>query len=714
MIDPNIKKQEGARKMRNWLRWLLVLCLCVSCLSCPERAFAEDLTGAEEGSFSDPEPEGESCTAVYVGAEVSANGTTMLARCNDSTGENMLTYLRINPASDVPGRVYRGRNGFTYPLPDKTYRYLSIPRPECVTRGEFEACCTNECGLAVTATVTAYASAAAKEADPFVSGGLAEDVIPGILAACCSTAREAAQLAASLVDRYGNTEGSILLMADRQEAWYMELYTGHQYAAVKLPTDKAAVFANDFMLEYREDYPDSISSPGLESLARSWGFAAYDGSGRFSLFGSYAGSSALRDYSARRVWMGQRLLGGTSAGYQLKKYPLCFTPSAPIKPDAVLALYRNRFEGTGFCPEEGADPGVRTISCEWMANAHMVEIYPELPEELACVTWLCLANAECAPFVPFSAAITDGPAAYLLKPENTDYNEDCAFCVYKGLNALCSLNRAALRNGVRDYWLAEDRLYVSLMEGLMDRVRELAEKGALDGARTLLTEAACFFGEESLAAARWLKQETLWYVSGHKNLQRYELDIRYPYQLGNYGLSPFAAAVRPETRLGLSGDGSETARAALLERLTERLEEKAAAEAAEESRAAAEESRRAAEESWASAEAGYEAAAESYRAAEEDWAAERAAYAFAEVFYEAAAESHRAAEEGWAAEKAAYESAEASRAEAARESSVEEPPVGEPPYERNTAKYWAIGGWCLALLCLGLFLKAAFRKGEKA
>ena len=45
------------------------------------------------------------------------------------------------------------------------------------------------------------------------------------------------------------------------------MYTGHQYAAVKLPKDKVAVFGNEYSLEYLSDYEENITSKDLISLA---------------------------------------------------------------------------------------------------------------------------------------------------------------------------------------------------------------------------------------------------------------------------------------------------------------------------------------------------------------------------------------------------------------------------------------------------------------
>ena len=76
----------------------------------------------------------------------------------------------------------------------------------------------------------------------------------------------------------------------------MELYTGHQYAAVKMPEDKVAVFGNEFMLETIDaDSEDVICSEGLFTLPEDKGFAIYDNDGNLDLYRTYSGDETVND-----------------------------------------------------------------------------------------------------------------------------------------------------------------------------------------------------------------------------------------------------------------------------------------------------------------------------------------------------------------------------------------------------------------------------------
>ena len=51
-----------------------------------------------------------------------------------------------------------------------------------------------------------------------------------------------------IVEEKGAAEGNIVTIADKEGVWYMEILSGHQYAAILFPEDRFAVFPNTFFL----------------------------------------------------------------------------------------------------------------------------------------------------------------------------------------------------------------------------------------------------------------------------------------------------------------------------------------------------------------------------------------------------------------------------------------------------------------------------------
>jgi dipeptidase len=455
------------------------------------------------------------CTGVYVGKEASEDGSIIIARSNDChPGASLERFEVVERVENEPGRTYDGDNGFSYPLPDTTYKYTAIPFSTSQQYGIDAAGTTNEYGLAVSATVTAYICEAAAEADPSVADGIGEESIAGLLAATCQTAREATELLCSILDEYGTCEQNIIMIADQEEAWYIETYTGHQYAAVKMPEDCVAVFGNEFMLETVDpDDPDTICSAELFTLPEEEGFAVYDEDGTMNLFNTYAGEGRLADYANRRTWIGHELLAPSTAGEYntTTKYPLFYQPDELVSVKDVMEIFRNRFEGTEYSPDETGRTDIRVIATETQAHVHIIQLFDTLPQEMSCVTWLTLSNAEFAPFIPISSLVSGATEAYTKDQDVYAYDEDAAYCVFKSLNTLCAQDRTVYGAGVRAYWsYVEDQLVEELPSVLEETAALYAQSP--EAAQAYITDYCNDLQTKAVADASRLYTDVLWYM----------------------------------------------------------------------------------------------------------------------------------------------------------------------------------------------------------
>lgn len=155
----------------------------------------------------------------------------------------------------------------------------------------------------MTATVTAATRQKAEDADPFVETGISEACIGDIIALNCKTARESVDFLARVMEESGNAEPSVILVADQDEAWYIETYTG---------------------------------------------------------------SEKQTDYANMRNWYGQFLFNKNDPGkYETgTKYELLFTPKEKMNVRDIQEMDRSRFEGTEFCPDENGRDDMRIIGIE--------------------------------------------------------------------------------------------------------------------------------------------------------------------------------------------------------------------------------------------------------------------------------------------------------------------------------------------------------------
>ncbi len=134
------------------------------------------------------------CTAVYVGSDVSEDGTTIIAKSNDYQavwGNHVTITERVE---NKPGRVMPVDNDATVlaQLPATTYRYTSTPWMDSVTamngRGKDATICSNECGVMMLMSITAFSNKHALTADPLIEHGLTENTAVDLVTCQSATA----------------------------------------------------------------------------------------------------------------------------------------------------------------------------------------------------------------------------------------------------------------------------------------------------------------------------------------------------------------------------------------------------------------------------------------------------------------------------------------------------------------------------------------------
>ncbi|QIB67878.1 C69 family dipeptidase [Aminipila butyrica] len=451
------------------------------------------------------------CTAVYVGKDVSQDGSTILARSEDQgTGAYNKLFLVVDRVENVPGRTMDDVQGFSYPLPATTYKYTMVPDTSGAGDGPYMGACTNEYGLSVTGTVSASPSAEVEKVDPFVEGSLREAVLTGIVAATCKTAKEGVEKLASIVEEYGSEEGNVIMLADQKEAWIFEVYSGHLWAAEKMPTDKVAVFGNQFMIG-PVDPADTENFMYQKDLfktaeANKWTKLV---DGKVHLAATFG--EPREDYSNMRTWMGHRLLAPATVGdYKTETlYPLFYDPAKKVSALEVMDVLRNRYEGTKYDASLAGNEGLRVIGVERQSQIHVIQVKDNYPQAISALQWLAFGNSEHSVFLPNFSGITNTYKAYQVDGE--DYNPDGAYWKFKRICTLSELNRSFYGQGVRDYWnLYEENLYKEMQSAEKQMIKLYAENPAK--AEKYVTDLHMQIAEKACKDADHLYDNLLFFV----------------------------------------------------------------------------------------------------------------------------------------------------------------------------------------------------------
>lgn len=445
------------------------------------------------------------CTGMYVGKDVSADGTTIVARSEDISPADYNKLQKVQPhVENVPGRFLEDINGFKLPLPDTTYGYTYLSDNSLAGDGLYAAVCSNEMGVSVTGTVSASPCAALKEADPFVKqGGLREAVLPAAVAATSATAKEGVDNLLKFVDTYGSAEGNIVMIADQNEAWIVEIYSGHHYAAMKMPTDAVAVFGNQFMI-------GAVDPAATEGYVFSDGlFAKLDElkltvkeDGKVLLAKSVC-DKTRSDSSNMRTWIGHTVLAPSSVGeYDTNTfYPLFYKPDQKVSLNDIIGLYRNRYEGTKYDMLVAGNEAMRPIAVSTTPETHIIQIFDDLPAQYSSVTWLAMGGGEHAPFLPVWSGVQSVHEGYAV--DGQTYNPNSLYWSFKQICGLADTNRALYSTGVQDFWAVQENAMQAKVLAAKETVKTSADPAAF------VTEFSKNAAQEQLKNAKVLYADLL-------------------------------------------------------------------------------------------------------------------------------------------------------------------------------------------------------------
>ena len=473
----------------------------------------------------------DACTGMYVGRKASASGATMLCRTVDLPPATQLFRCESRArVENAPGRECRGHHGFRWPLPPTTYAYVCTPAATSDDLGDFASLGMNEVGLAVTATVTGYSCEAIRNADPFVEAGLSEDSMTGLIAASCSTAREAVDLIAAVMEKVGGREGNIVMVADQSEAWYVETYSGHQWAAVRMPEDKVAVFGNEFGIRaFDPSAPGVRASPGLVSMPEKAGLLVKAADAPIDVFRTYGGK-VHDDFAHIRTWFGHRRFAqeGTVGEYGRElDLPLFFEPSGKVSAAEVFELFRSRYEGTPLCPEESGRRDVRVIGDEYQCTCHVIEVRDGVPAPLACNAWFTLGAAEHSVFLPLYAMTKTTDAMFSADSApgagKRSYDAGLASAHFRRLAAFAELDRPFYGRGVREYWRSCEKAMLAADSAVREKARRLFAESPARAAE-FLTARSVALQRAALADARAMFDGLAWYVTENNSARKFNVN----------------------------------------------------------------------------------------------------------------------------------------------------------------------------------------------
>jgi len=456
----------------------------------------------------------QACCGFIIGRQLTKDGTTLFGRTEDypyypNGGKHNKNYVVVDAKTYNEGdQIEDESNGFTYPHAANEMKYTATydsARGDG-SNGAFGEHGFNEAGVSMTATVTAIPNKKVLSTDPLKENGLPEAAMLDVILPRVKTAREGVELLAKVIEEKGSAEGNVVVFADQNETWYMEILSGHQYVAVKVPEDKYAVFANTYYLGHVDlnDTENVIASKDVEKVAKESGNYKTDKDGNFHIAKSY-GPEKYAEGDRSRTYAGITLLDPDSkVTYEDDEYELFRSPTDPNKKytlEDAFALQRNRFEHLNgrFVPDDqigvkkqgddGSNDTVRkdqykyALGNENVIDAHVYQINPNLPKSFGGTVWLGMGPSRNTPYVPFYGNVKDTYEAF--KPQTATYDPNSWYWTVWHIDQMAINNQDLFGKSIQNHWKAlEEQLIieqkVSDAKYAALKADEAAAKGAED------------------------------------------------------------------------------------------------------------------------------------------------------------------------------------------------------------------------------------------
>lgn len=441
------------------------------------------------------------CTGFIIGKDLTTDGSTLYGRTEDlEPNHNKNFVVRERKYNKAGDKFVDETNGFSFDLPTVSYKYTAVPdvTPE---QGVFDEAGFNEEGVSISATVSASANDDIQKVDPYVKDGIAESALTSVVLPHVKTAKEGVELLAKIVREKGAAEGNIVTIADKTGVWYMEILSGHQYAAIKFPDDKYAVFPNTFFLGSvdKNDTENTILSADLEKIAQDAG-TYKEINGSFHVAQSYNPPLAEADRS--RVWSGIKALDpNADVQYDDEYFELMHSTSDKLSLRDAMNLQRNRLEGTDFKPQDQmeldgkgipdktkADPVYKyPISNPNVMEAHIFQLKDNLPASTGGgILWLAMGSPRNAPYLPYYGNISNTSQPY--QEMSTAYDKNSWYWTVSRINDLVAKYPELFEDGsirseierMESQWMEEQPAHDSEQISLSEQPEQASLKATKD------------------------------------------------------------------------------------------------------------------------------------------------------------------------------------------------------------------------------------------
>lgn len=373
------------------------------------------------------------CTTLLVGKKASYDGSTLIARNNDSpSGIFCAEKIVVVEPKDQPRHYKSVISHLKIELPDNPLRYTACPSVD-KSEGIWAVSGINSDNVSMTATETITSNPRVLGADPLVKyqkktrtskeviGGIGEEDLVVIVLPYIHTAKEGALRLGALLEQYGTYECNGIAFADKNEIWWLESIGGHNWIAKRVKDEEYVVMPNQFGLDnfdFKDAYStkkENLCSKGLKEFVEK-NHLDLNNDGKFNprlAFGSHDDSDHV--YNTPRAWFMLRYFNPHFSRWdapdnkftpESDDLPWSMVPEKKITVEDVKYILSSHFQGTPYDPycrdQHNPRKGMyRPIGISRTSCLIISQIRPYVPKEYMSVEWICFGSNVFNALVPF-------------------------------------------------------------------------------------------------------------------------------------------------------------------------------------------------------------------------------------------------------------------------------------------------------------------------
>jgi dipeptidase len=362
--------------------------------------------------LSRPEGDELGCTTIVVGRPASQSGCLVVGH-NEDDAHRLVVRHHIVKAGEHPAAT-RLRDGTL--LYREPHTSLELPVPEDtlaydwteLVGQDFADSFLNSEGVSICCD----SAAGTREQQPELLRGGIGHFLPQLVAEQAHSARDGVLLAGRLVEAYGYCDARIITIADRHEAWVLQIPGGHEWLAERVPDDAVVVLPN-YLISRQVDMERTdrfLASADLEAHAIQRGWYDPIKAESFDFKRAY-GPPEINDspLSTSRQQTGLFLLTGQE--FPLDNMPFSCAPQHPVTLRDVMACLRcvtphgqstrQALEMSGSFHKNVAQTTMRPISVWTTQESSVTELRDHALESQSVTVWRASGIPDELPYTPW-------------------------------------------------------------------------------------------------------------------------------------------------------------------------------------------------------------------------------------------------------------------------------------------------------------------------